>query len=44
MSKAIGIRFVPYDKKKHLTNHFFGKPVSRGAWKGSLTIKSSSWA
>ncbi len=36
MSKAIGIRFVPYDKKKHLTNHFFGKPVCPKGMEGEF--------
>ncbi|MCR4561763.1 MAG: DUF1963 domain-containing protein [Bacilli bacterium] len=27
MSKAIGLRFVPYDETKHIKCHFFGNPV-----------------
>ena len=27
MSKAIGIRFVPYDPNKHLRTHFLGAPL-----------------
>ena len=27
MNKAIRLKFVPYDDKKHLLNHFFGHPV-----------------
>ena len=27
MSSAIGLRFVPFDEKKHIYNHFFGCPV-----------------
>ncbi len=27
MSKAIGLRFVPYNEDEHLLNHFFGAPI-----------------
>ena len=28
MKKAIGLRFVPYDEKKHLKSHFLGAPAA----------------
>ncbi len=36
MSKAIGLRIVPYDEKKHLKSHFFGKPLATPSMKGEF--------
>ncbi len=39
MSKAIGLRFVPYDEKKHLKNHFLGKPTLNPSLKEEFPLE-----